>query len=189
MRIERWLTVAGFGTWVVSGLPTLIKIANGDLRPSLVAWVIAFVLFGLAFALMCVERPGFWRSMPVRRALLVLQAAAGLAMVTTTGDAFPAATLVIVAGQLDEVVPRIAIPWVLVQTAVLGFVGLRYGGPVMSLAFAGAFGGFQLFALAAASLAARERLAREELARMNSELLATRELLAESSRIAMGPRR
>lgn len=185
VRIERWLTIAGFGTWLVSGLPTFIDIARGVASPlTMVVWAIAFPLFGVAFGLMCLERPGFWRALPVRRVLLVLQAAAGLALVLTGTDAFPAATLVIVAGQLDELAPRIAMPWVIVQTAILAMVGLRYGGPFTSLAFAGAFGGFQLFALATATLASRERLAREELSRAHSELLATRALFAESSRVA-----
>jgi signal transduction histidine kinase len=185
VRIERWLTVAGFGTWLVSGLPTFIDIASGDARALTIrVWAIAFPLFGVAFGAMCLERPGFWHLQPVRRVLLALQAAAGVAMVTTGVDPFPAATFVIVAGQLDEVAPRIALPWLIAQTAVLGLVGLRYGGVAGSLAFAGAFGGFQLFAFVTAFLGARERRAREDLTRSHAELLATRALLAESSRNA-----
>ena len=56
--------------------------------------------------------------------------------------------------------------------------------PVLALAIAGSFGGFQMFAYVTASLARRERRAREELTRAHTELLATRALLAESSRIA-----
>jgi signal transduction histidine kinase len=47
-----------------------------------------------------------------------------------------------------------------------------------------AYLGFQVFALYTASLTDRERRAREDLARVNAELVATRELLAESSRLA-----
>ena len=147
-------------------------------------WVCGFAAFGLAFGLMCLQRPGFWRARPARLALLAIQTCAGLAMLGSANDVFPASTLVVVAGQLDEFSPRIAVPWVVAQTVALGILGLPYAKPIVAVAIAGAFGGFQLFALAMASLTVRERRAREELARVNSELLATRALLAESSRIA-----
>ena len=90
MSIERWLTVAGFATWIVSGLPTLIRIANGHISPAgMIVWAIAFPLFGLAFGLICLERPGVWQRTPVRRTLLLLQAGAGLAMTATAPDVFP----------------------------------------------------------------------------------------------------
>jgi signal transduction histidine kinase len=185
MRIERWLTVAGFGTWIVSGLPTLLRIVNGRMEAEgLIVWAIAFPVFGLAFGLMSLEHRGIWQRQPVRLTLLALQAAAGLAMTSTASDVFPAGTLVVVAGQLDEVPPRVALVWLAVQTLALGAIGLRYWQPLLAVVIAGAFGGFQLFALATASLTTRERGAREELARAHAELLATRELLAASSRNA-----
>src|SRR5687768_18188930 len=107
MGIERWLTVAGFGTWIVSALPTLLRIANGHMSAGgMIVWAIAFPLFGVAFGLMCLHRPGVWQRTPVRRMLLALQAGAGLTMTATAPDVFPAATLVVVAGQLDEVTQR-----------------------------------------------------------------------------------
>src|SRR6185295_11511109 len=110
MNTERWLTVAGFVTWLVSGLPTFLRIINGHMSPGdLLIWTIAFPLFGIAFGVMCLERPGIWRRTPVRRGLLAAQAAAGLAMTATAPDVFPAGTLVVVAAQLDEVSPRVAI--------------------------------------------------------------------------------
>jgi signal transduction histidine kinase len=185
MRIERWLIAAGFGTWLVSALPTLLKIAGGRLSPEAVAvFVVAFVAFGVAFTLICLERPGPWRARSVRVALLAIQSAAGLTMIRSGHDLFPAATLVVVAGQLDEFSARVAALWVAIQTIVLGALMFDYIGVVSSIATAGVFGGFQVFALGTASLTTRERRAREELARANSELLATRALLVESSRVA-----
>jgi signal transduction histidine kinase len=58
------------------------------------------------------------------------------------------------------------------------------GGPMTALTAGGAFAGFQMFAVATASLAHGESVARQELARANAELVATRELLAENSRVA-----
>jgi len=184
MRTERWLTVAGFGTWLVSALPTLLRIYEGQLGAGAIAvWASAFAAFGLAFGLMCVPPPGPWQTRPMRLVLLAIQTCAGLAMVASAADVFPASTLVVVAGQLDEFAPRIAIAWGLAQTIALAIVGLRFTGPVVAITIAGSFGGFQLFALAMASLTSRERRAREALAQANRELHATRALLAETSRI------
>jgi signal transduction histidine kinase len=183
MGIERWLTVAGFVTWLVSGLPTLLRITNGHMSPgNLLVWAIAFPLFGIAFGLIWLERRGIWQRTSVRRGLLGAQACAGLAMTATAPDVFPAGTLVVVAAQLDEVPPRVAIAWMLVQTLALGLLALKFFSVVLAIMMGGAFGGFQLFAFVTASLASRERLARQELTRAHTELLSTRALLAENSR-------
>jgi signal transduction histidine kinase len=118
----------------------------------------------------------------VRLSLLALQSVAGLAMTSTAPDIFPAATLVVVAGQLDEVSPRIAAVWIAVQTLALAVISLMMVNAPLALAVAGSFGGFQTFAYVTASLTHRERLARQELTRANAELLSTRARLAESSR-------
>jgi len=183
VNVERWLIVAGFGTWLVSGLPTLLRIINGQLSPGVVmVWAIAFPLFGVAFGLMCLERPGIWRRPAVRRTLIAIQSAAAVAMTSTSRDVFPAGALVVVAGQLDEFPPRVAVIWMLVQTLAIVRIGFMFVSPVVALSIGVAFGGFQLFAYAMASMASRERSAREQLTRAHTELLATRALLAESSR-------
>jgi signal transduction histidine kinase len=183
MNIERWLTVAGLTTWLVSALPTLLRIINGNMsREGGIVWALAFPLFGIAFGAMCLHRPGVWRRPPVRLLLLVLQTLAGLAMTSAAPDIFPAATLVVVAGQLDEVPQRVAATWIIVQTLALAVVSLLMVNAVLALAIAGSFGGFQTFAYVTAALTRRERLAREELTRAHTELLSTRALLAESSR-------
>jgi signal transduction histidine kinase len=183
MGIERWLIVAGYGTWLVSGLPTLFRIINGQISPGgMIVWAIAFPLFGLAFGLACLERPGVWQRRAVRRGLLVLQAGAGLAMTYTSRDVFPAGTLVVVAGQLDEFPPRVAAIWIIVQTLVIARVLFMWVNPVLASAIAASFGGFQVFAFAMSTLTSRERFAREELTRAHTELLSTRARLAESSR-------
>ena len=183
MSIERWLTVAGLTTWLVSALPTLLRIINGNMsREGLIVWAIAFPLFGVAFGAMCLDRPGPWRRPPVRLLLLVLQSLAGLAMTSAAPDIFPAATLVVVAGQLDEVPQRVAATWIIVQTLALAMISFLMVNAVLAVAVAGSFGGFQTFAYVTASLTRRERLARRELTHAHTELLSTRALLAESSR-------
>ena len=183
MKIERWLTVAGFATWLVSALPTLIRIINGNMSPGgLIVWAIAFPLFGVAFGTMCFDWPGPVRRPSIRLVLLGLQSAAGLAMTSTAPDIFPAATLVVVAGQLDEVPQRVATVWIVSQTLALAIIGFVMVNPALALAIAGSFGGFQTFAYVTAALTQRERVARQELTRAHTELLSTRALLAESSR-------
>jgi signal transduction histidine kinase len=73
--------------------------------------------------------------------------------------------------------------WIFVQTAFLATIlysdvnsGLAFFATNTSLAF-------QLFAFITAAVARSESNARNELAGINAELRATRELLAESSRI------
>src|SRR5215831_14284797 len=147
MRIERWLVVAGFGTWLVSALPTMLRIARGRLsHGDLAVFVVAFAAFGVGFTFLCLERHGPWRARPLRAALLAIQSAAGLTMIQSGNDLFPAATLVVVAGQLDELSPRAAATWVALQTIGLGVVMLDHMGTASAIATAGVFGGFQLFA-------------------------------------------
>jgi signal transduction histidine kinase len=114
--------------------------------------------------------------------LIALQSSAGLAMTSIAPDVFPAGTLVVVAGQLDEFPPRLAAIWMIVQTLAIARIGFTYVSSIVALTIGLAFGGFQLFAYVMASLASSERSAREQLTRAHSELLATRALLSENSR-------
>ena len=184
MRTERWLTVAGFGTWMVSSLPALFAIGAGRLSSDrAIIWAIAFAGFGIAFGLMTLNRPGPWQAKPFRIALLAVESIAGLTMVASAIDVFPAATMVVVAGQLDEVTPRAAAVWLVAQVIALVSILLWFAPVVIAIAMAGAFAGFMVFAMTTAVLHARERASREELAAANRELHATRALLAETSRV------
>ena len=184
MRTERWLTVAGFGTWMVSSLPALFAIGAGRLSSDrAIIWAIAFAGFGIAFGLMTLNRPGPWQAKPFRIALLAVESIAGLTMVASAVDVFPAATMVVVAGQLDEVTPRAAAAWLVAQVIALVSILLWFAPVVIAIAMAGAFAGFMVFAMTTAVLHARERASREELAAANRELHATRALLAETSRV------
>jgi signal transduction histidine kinase len=184
MRPERWLTVAGFVTWLVSGLPMFMRIVDGGVgRASAIASCVAFAVFGVAFGLMTLFRPGPWQRWHWRIVLLAAQSVAGLAMVWASGDVFPAGTLVVVAGQLDEVPSRAAVAWLIAQTVALGVLSWQFAPFSIAVTVAGVFAGFQLFALTTVFHIARERLAWESLAAANRELVATRALLAEQSRV------
>lgn len=184
MTPQIWLTVAGLGTWLVCSLPAIARVLDGSFRgPALWVWCGAFLGFGVAFvALSCLAIP---RSRSRSVAWLVAQSICALVLVATTSDGFAAATLVVVAGQLLWVCGlRGALIWVAVQSSVLfALLWFSFGGIVATTA-SGAYGGFQLFAVAASAIALRERRTAEALVLVNAELTATRELLAESSRVA-----
>jgi signal transduction histidine kinase len=184
MRAENWLRMAGFVTWLVSGVPAMLAISSGRLDGAgAVVWVAAFIAFGAAFWVHA--KPDTPQPRWLGVTLLTIQSAAGLTMVTLTSDGLPAATLVIVAAQLPHVVrTRGAVAWVAIQSLVLAAIFWRMDGTVAALAAGGAFAGFQMFAITTAWLARSESLARQDLARANAELHATRALLAENSRVA-----
>lgn len=183
MDTRSWLRVAGFVTWVASGLPAALAISAGQITGiTAVAWIVAFAAFGIAFSLVCFWEP---RTPWIERLLVLVQSLAGAVMVLISRDGLAGATFVVVAAQVIELMPaRIATIWVAAQTAVIAG---RYGwldGWVTALTIGGGYLGFQMFAMATASLAYRERLAREELARAHAELQATQALLSENIRVA-----
>ena len=185
MSGEKWRNTAAFGTWLVVALPTLADVVSGSLTglPAVI-WAIAFVAFGAALVL-CLGLNWMGSRRPVITAMLILQAAAGLTMVAASGSGTAAATLVIVAAEVASIFPpRVAWLWVAVQSVLVGVVWAQYDTLINAVSVTGAFGGFQAFALATISLEHRERAARQDLARANAELLATRSLLAENSRVS-----
>jgi signal transduction histidine kinase len=184
-RGDTWRNAAAFGTWLVVGLPTLADVLAGRLDGSAAAaWAAAFAAFGASLVPtlgMC-GVPGGRVLVPL---LLGTQTAAGLGMVATSGDATAAATLVIVAAEVAGLFgPRATWTWVAVQSVLMIAVLARLDSLIGALSVGGAFAGFQAFAVTTVSLAERERAAREELARAHAELLATRALLADNSRVS-----
>lgn len=186
--VESFLLWAGIGTAVLSALPVWVElIRHPELlaTPRAVAWMALFFLFIAAFAALGHEAAESWPR-PVQWALLLIQSLTGLAMTGMRIGSLEAVLLVIVAAQLRGVMAlRPALVWVAVQSAALGALLAAPGRDLtVMVTVACAFGGFQLFALYTFHMAEGERQARAELALTNQELLATRQLLAESSRAA-----
>jgi signal transduction histidine kinase len=170
-------------TWLVVAVPAISDIAAGELAgtPAL-AWTAMFLAFGAALA-------DCLRGAPIprrrRMAMMAVQAATGLGMMYVGGNGTAGAVLVVVAAEAAIAFPgRGAWLWVTAQTLGIAVVVRQYEGWSDTIALTGAYAGFQAFAVAAMSLALRERTARERLARVNDELNATRSLLAEHSRAA-----
>ena len=136
----------------------MVGIATGELGGArAVAASIAFVGFGAAFSV-CKGTAG--RRKATQVVMLAIQSASGLVLVWATREGLPGATLVVVAAALCDVVSaRTTMAWVIAQTLVLGGLFWRMAGPVTAIAAGGAYGGFQMFAIATMSLA-RKKVAR-----------------------------
>ncbi len=184
----RLLLLAGIATALISALPVWVEMArHPDLAaaPRAIAWNVLLLLFLAAFTALGHQAAERW-SRAVHRALVLAQCLASLGMAWLGLSTVDAVFLVIVAAQLRSIVAlRPALVWVALQTAAYG-VCLALPGRDLAqvVTIAGAFGGFQLFALYTFHIAEGERQAREELARTHEALLATRQLLAESTRAA-----
>jgi signal transduction histidine kinase len=181
------LRLAGFGMWALSGLPLAVTLvqAPGLLgATSYQLWLTLFLIFGLAFALTGWRaRPAWPRWVPI--VSLVVQTVVAVAMIRLVCSGLEGSLLVIVASQLGWLLPLpIALGWILVQAAAMGLMLLFSQPGGLTLALMAIYLGFQILAFLSCFLTAREAGARAELAESNRELRATRELLANTSRLA-----
>jgi signal transduction histidine kinase len=190
---ERLLVGAGLFVSVAAGLPQVLAWASGRVpldRRSL-SWCVAYGVFAIAFLFATATpraRKGVRGVAGVRgrATALAVQSAAALAAFALGDTRFEGALLCVVAGEAPLLVgERRALVWLLAQWAGMAAVNLAIPSHgrrehVAALAYAG----FQLFAFGASRLAVRESAARAELAQVHAELLATQELLADSTRTA-----
>ena len=183
----RLLRYAGFVTWGLTGLPLLVLLAQEPALPGEAPywlWLACFLLFGAAFTWTG------WRETSVRsRRLqiisLVTQTTAALAMIRLVCSGQEGALLVIVAAQLGWVLPlNRAMLWVFAQAGIMCAILAFSLPPHNTLRLVSTFLGFQVLGLFSCFLTARVAAARADLVRANRELHATRELLANTSRLA-----
>jgi signal transduction histidine kinase len=182
----KWLNLAGYATWLVGGLIPLVEVVSGDFGgwPAVVFFS-AFAVFGVGLVLFleCQSLFAHLGRYGVR-ATIVVQSVAGLTMVYISGTGTAAATLVLVAAEAPYVLsPRAAGIVVALNTVALGAIWGIGANWAEAVSVAVSLGGFQLFAVATSYLALRERAGSEDLARANAELLATRSLLEENTRV------
>jgi len=174
----------GVGIWVFLGLPIFDSSTRSGYALTHLqwgAWLAFFLLFG----------PAFWYSSDTKPAplsgrvgALLIETIAVLAMTFLMQDYFVGFLLVIVSWQVALLLSlRIAITWTLGASALLicflephYYMGWRWGAT-------GAFLGFQVFSIVTAALTKGESEAREDQARINADLVSTRELLRESSKL------
>jgi len=181
---HRVLRAAGIGTWIFLGLPIFDSSTRRGYtltHTQWLAWLALFLVFGPAFWYSSIRGA---RSQPLRIAALLVETFAAIGMTHLLQDYFVGFLLVIVSWQVALLLPlRVAVGWVTAASALLLYylephyhMGWRWGAT-------GAFIGFQVFVVIAASMAKSEAEAREDQARINAELVSTRELLRESSKL------
>jgi signal transduction histidine kinase len=181
------LRLTGFGLWGLSGAPMSVTLAQ---NPTLLGvtsyqlWLSCFIFFGVAYALTGWRAPSS-QSRGIQIASLVIQTLTALVMIRLVCSGQEGSLLVIVAAQLGWLLPLpVALGWILAQATamciILGWTMPRQ----LTVALMTIYLGFQLLAFLSCFLTAREATARAEVTETNRELRATRELLANTSRLA-----
>jgi signal transduction histidine kinase len=181
---ERPLVGAGFVGWMAAGVPQMVAWASGRacFEQRSIVWCAAYGSFAIAFHLAT-------RTLTSRRwraAALAGQTVSALVALAIGSSGYEGVLLCVVAGESPHVVgEKAGFVWIIVQTVAMVAVDLcsPYRGRATYLS-AFAYAGFQLFAFGASRFAVREAQARAELGRVHAELLATRELFADSTRTA-----
>lgn len=186
----RLLRYAAYFVYLCVGLPLSLQRAGaqdgqiGDL--ALLAWTGCYLVFGLVYWLLT-RSFGTRVHGPTRIVVLVVLTGTALAIGALSRSGLSALLLVLVAAVVPWLVSLpVAMVWMVVAhvalvpvlTLVPGFTLLL---SVMQACLYFGFSSLMFVTSMAASLLAEER---EELRRLNSELRATRALLAESTRIA-----
>jgi len=206
MRRGQWLNVAALATWLVCAVPQLLVIAQGRYTGwSAIVWLAAYLVYGAALVVFLGlggirARLGYYAPLTLAAvlsatsiAVIMLPVVAGQSTNSTP------ALLVIVAACLPYLAPSdnpaarpatyatLAPPWIWSLVAVLMLMNVAILFAIdrlwtEALVFGFTMGGFMLFASASSFLVRSEADARTQLASTNTELLATRAMLVESSR-------
>ena len=172
----RLLLFAGLMTWFIAIVTSLSEVLR---HGSLVPWAIALAGFALAFVI------GIRREKGMTTQLLAGQTVAALVVVALSPSSTASALFAVTAGQLPFLYSfRKSAIWMSAQTLGMVVIYVHRWGAGSGVIVSASFFAFEAFALGAATLAQRESEARLDLARTNAELLATRELATDATRIA-----
>ena len=208
-----WLRYAGLFTYACVGVPLLREtwllaqdvdllawlwrgtvpdgIGADELR-NLAGWWVAYVAFGFSYWGLTKDLSRT-RARAVRVPLLIVMTLAAVAISWFSQSGLSGILLLVMAGVLPWLLSsKAAVVWAVIQNLSLlpVFVGLRdlTGEPLYgwfdAILQSFLYLGFSSFTFTTSLVARGQAEAREEQRRLNSELRATRALLAESSRIA-----
>ena len=192
---SRMLRYAGLFTWAAVGLWLIIFLIDPQSLPLdeldgawvllILRWLVVYLLFGGVYwwitRSLGDRKPGIWDHLGL---LLLTCCAIGVSYLS--GTALGSILLMVVAGLLPWMLPlRIAVAWLVVgNMAVLPIYTGPLGFPlVVGVLQALGYMGFSSFVFTTALVARQQAQARDEQRRLNSELRATRALLAESVRV------
>ena len=189
------LRYAGLFTWGVVGIPLIIltwhfpaneaEAAQGMPAPGLVL-ALAYLAFGVIYW-QVTRALGLRKPRPVDILLLAALTVSAIAVSYQTGTGIGAVLMMTIAGVIPWLVPlRVGVLWLVLQHAALVPVFTKLEGftPGLAVMQAMLYVGYSSFAMVIGFVAKQQAEAREEQRRLNSELRATRALLAESSRMS-----
>jgi signal transduction histidine kinase len=185
---RRLLRAGGLTVWLAVGVPVIVLQLSAP-PPTrdvlgLAAWIASLGLFAAAFWIATARRDAARRFDVLL--LVAGEAAAVLALVALPPCfGLEGALLVLAAFQLGPILPRpAATAWIVAQSGGLLWLMWLHWGWHWGVVLAFAYLPFQFIADATARLLAEETALRQSLAAANAELEATRELLAQSARLA-----
>lgn len=188
------LRYAGLFTWAMVGIPLLLNSwyfpaeeGTGLLDDTrLRMWAVAYFAFGLSYWLVTralgVRKPRWYDDV-----LLLVLTLSAIAVSHFTGSGLGGVLLLIVAGVIPWLLSlRLGIAWLILQhVALVPAFTEGLGFSLMEAVLQSAlYAGYASFAFVIGLVAKQQAQARDEQRRLNSELRATRALLAESSRMS-----
>ena len=167
------------------GGPVAASSAGNLMRPELSGWALSYLIFGVVY-LWLTRRLGAGRVM-IRVGALLLMTFAALGVGWFSRSGLSALLLVVIAMVLPWLLEwRLALAWMLGQHLLLGLVFVEELGldvlPALLQVFT--YLGISTLAFITSAIASQQAREREVQRQLNSELRATRALLAESSRLA-----
>jgi len=187
----RVLRLAGLFTWVMVGLPLAYSQfenlhSRGDMGGWAVLLFVAYLSFGTSYywltRILRSDSPTSW----LDRSLLLLLTISALGVSFLSGSGLGSILMMVAAGGIPWMLSvRLGVLWLLVsQLAVAPVYYLLLRFPLFEAVMQSLlYGGFSMFIFVTSLVARQQTEARDEQRRLNSELRATRALLAESARV------
>jgi signal transduction histidine kinase len=181
------LRFAGLFTWGCMGVPLLIDLFQQNISSSdLYWWRVCYISFGVCYWLLTRSPGARPRARWLHLLLLGLLTLSAIGIGHFTGTGLSGAFLIVIAGLLPWFLSLgWGLVWLVAQHSALIPVFLQIEGfdwisaPLQAMLLFG----YSSFVFLTSVVARRQMDAREEQRRLNSELRATRALLAESSRL------
>lgn len=179
--------------WMLSNLSAprnavhLVRALHAQNHNDILLWALSYVLFGVVYWILTRDL-GSHRHRGMKLVGLLLLTCAALAISWFSASGLGAMLLMVVGMVLPWLLPlSAAVAWLVLQNvASIPVMAITY--PNMNVATAtlqaGLYLGFAVVVFIASEVARQQADAREEQRRLNSELRATRALLAESSRLS-----
>ncbi|MBH1569221.1 sensor histidine kinase [Stenotrophomonas maltophilia] len=187
----RVLRLAGLFTWVMVGLPLAYsQFENLHSRGDMGGWAVLLFVAYLSFGTSYYWLPRILRSdsppSGLDRGLLLLLTISALGVSFLSGSGLGSILMMVAAGVIPWMLSvRLGVLWLLVsQLAVAPVYYLLLRFPLFEAVMQSLlYGGFSMFIFVTSLVARQQTEARDEQRRLNSELRATRALLAESARV------